>query len=102
MPSLSDNDQLSQSGYATVYRPRDEGDLALAESMLKAAGIEYFTLNEDVQDVFGWGRFPAGFNVVTGSIEIQVAEADAAYAGELLAGLSGGYAAGEEVEGDAE
>ena len=72
----------------TVYWASDAGDLALAKSMLQAAGIEYATCNESVQDVFGWGRFPTGLNMAMGMVQIQVRDPDAEYARELLGGLT--------------
>ena len=74
----------------TVFWAADAGDLALAKSMLQEAGIEYATLNESVQDIFGWGRFPGGLNVAMGMVQVQVRDSDAAYARELLDSLASG------------
>jgi hypothetical protein len=55
--------------------------------MLQEAGIEFCARNEEIQDVFGWGRFPGGVNLAMGPVELQVREPDAAYAAELLQGI---------------
>lgn len=81
----------------TVYWAPGAGDLALAKSMLQEAGIEYATLNESVQDVFGWGRFPTGLNVAMGMVQVQVREPDAEYARELLSGVDAGDAPAGDV-----
>jgi hypothetical protein len=67
-------------GPATVLSTSDPGLLAVAQSLLEAAGIEYFVKgdNERIVPPFaGWA-------------ELQVAAADAAEARELLADLQAG------------
>lgn len=61
--------------------------IALAKSILMSAGIEFSVRNEEVQDLFGYGRFPGGSSLLMGPIEIAVAEEDASDARALLAGL---------------
>lgn len=61
--------------------------IALAKSILMSAGIEFSVRNEEVQDLFGYGRFPGGASLLMGPIEIAVAEEDASDARALLAGL---------------
>ena len=46
--------------------------------LLNSADIEYFSLNEGVQDLFG------GLNIVSTGIEIQVAEENVEKATELI------------------
>ena len=72
----------------TVFRHGGPAEVAVAKSVLQAAGIEFATRNEAVQDLFGWGRFPRGTNLFMGPIELQVRAGDAPYARELLAGTS--------------
>ena len=79
----------------TVFRPQNQGELALAKSMLQAAEMEFAVRNENVQDLFGWGRFPAGVNLLMGPIEVQVRAADAEFAEDLLRALSDGVDVGE-------
>lgn len=81
-----DSENARQPGFrlVTVFCASNEGELVLAKSMLQAAGIDFATRNEEVQDVFGWGRFPSGLNLAMGPVELQVREPDAEYARELL------------------
>jgi hypothetical protein len=62
-------------------------NVALAKSILGSAGIPSVALNEEVQDLVGLGRFPAGFNVVVGPVLILVPRAAAEDARLMLAGL---------------
>jgi len=71
----------------TVVRVGDPASIAVAKSVLQSAGIDFVTKNEYVQDLFGWGRFPRGANLVMGPIELQVREQDAHDAIELLKGI---------------
>jgi hypothetical protein len=72
----------------TVLRARDAAELLVAKSVLQAAGIEFATKNECVQDLFGWGRFPRGANLFMGPVELQVRSCDARDAQELLEGVT--------------
>jgi len=71
----------------TVVRVGDPASIAVAKSVLQSAGIDFVTKNEFVQDLFGWGRFPRGTNLVMGPIELQVRAEDARDALELLEGV---------------
>jgi len=55
--------------------------------MLESAEISFVTKGESVQDLIGWGRFPAGLNFVVGPVEFQVTVEDAEEARRLLEGL---------------
>jgi hypothetical protein len=57
--------------------------------MLQAAQVDFATRNEEVQDIFGWGRFPTGENLAMGRIALQVRQEDASFAKQLLSSLSG-------------
>ena len=80
----SEREHEAEFRLVTVFAAADAGQVVLAKSMLQAAGIEYVSRNEDVQDVFGWGRFPTGLNIAMGPVELQVREEGADYARELL------------------
>jgi len=76
------NDQL-----VTVFRTADTVLLALAKAALDAQHIRYVTAGEGVQDLIGMGRFPAGFNAITGPVRIQVTAENADRAREALKGI---------------
>jgi putative signal transducing protein len=71
----------------TVLETGDPGLLAVAKSLLESAEIHYFAKGEAVQDLFGIGRFGAGFNAFTGPVQLQVAFSDADEAIRLLRDL---------------
>jgi hypothetical protein len=71
----------------TVLESGDPAILAVAESLLEDAGIEFFPVGEGVQDLFGWGRI-GGFSPVVGPVRIQVAAEDAEEAAALLRELT--------------
>jgi len=81
----------------TVLETGDPGLLAVAKSLLEDAGIPYFAKGEAIQNLFGAGTFGTGFNVVTGPVELQVAECDAAQAHALLIDLASSAGGLEEV-----
>jgi hypothetical protein len=56
--------------------------------MLQAAEVDFVARNEEVQDIFGWGRFPGGMNLAMGAVELQVRREDAPFALELLRTLA--------------
>jgi hypothetical protein len=71
----------------TVFRAGRDDLVALAQSMLQSAEIEYAVRGDSVQDVMGWGRFPRGNSIIAGPIEIQVRREDAEDARNILASL---------------
>lgn len=71
----------------TVFRTGSAVLIAVAKAALDAEEIRYVVTGEGVQDLFGVGRFPAGYNAVTGPIRIQVAAENAELAREALAGI---------------
>jgi Putative prokaryotic signal transducing protein len=71
----------------TVFRTGSAVLLAVAKASLDAEGIRYVVTGEEIQDLFGVGRFPARYNAVTGPVRIQVAMENAERAREALAGL---------------
>jgi hypothetical protein len=71
----------------TVFRTGDAVDLAIAKAALDAEQIRYVVEGELIQDLIGLGRYPAGFNAVTGPIRIRVTAENAARALEALVGI---------------
>lgn len=67
----------------TVFATSDPVRVALAKVALEAEGIPFVAKGEGVQDLFGVGRL-GGTNLITGPVQIQVAEAHAARALERL------------------
>jgi hypothetical protein len=72
----------------TVFSSGDPALIALAKSLLEAEDIEYFIRAEAVQDLLGWGRIGAGYNIATGPTEFVVRDDDAERARELLHDLA--------------
>lgn len=68
----------------TVFRASNPIESAIAESILRSAGVDFLSRGGYVQDLFGLGRFPRGMNLIVGPIEIQVRSEDAADAAALL------------------
>lgn len=61
--------------------------IAVGKSILIDAGIPFGIRNEEVQDLFGYGRFPTGNSLIMGRIEMIVPAEHAEVARVLLAGL---------------
>jgi hypothetical protein len=72
---------------ATVFRSGNAALIAVAKAALDFEQIRYVVTGEGVQDLFGLGRFPAGYNAVTGPVRIQVAAENAERAREALVGI---------------
>jgi hypothetical protein len=77
----------SRLDLVTVFRAGAPADILVAKSVLQASCIDFVTKNEGIQDLFGWGRFPRGTNLVMGPIELQVRSCDAQDALDLLKGI---------------
>ena len=73
----------NDSKLVTIYKPQDRAEYYVISGLLDSAGIEYFSLNEGVQNLFGAGEL-GGFNIATGGIEIQVAENNVDKVNELI------------------
>jgi hypothetical protein len=56
----------------TVFRTGDPGQIAFIKSLLEDSEIPYSVKSEGIQDLFGIGRLGAGYNFITGPVEIQV------------------------------
>jgi len=72
----------NESKLITIYISQNKADILtkipIIEALLNSAGIEYFSLNENVTNLYG------GLNIVSGGIEIQVAEENVEKANELI------------------
>jgi len=71
----------------TVFRTGDVVLIALAKAALDGERIRYVVEGEGLQDVIGMGRFPAGYNAVTGPVRIQVTAQNAERALKALVGI---------------
>ena len=72
----------NDSKLITIYISQNKTDILtkipIIEAILNSAGIEYFTLNENVTNLYG------GLNIVSRGIEIQVSEENVEKATELI------------------
>ena len=72
----------NDSNLITIYLSQNKTDILtkipIIEALLNSAGIEYFSLNENVTNLYG------GLNIVSGGIEIQVAEENVDKVNELI------------------
>ena len=80
---VSKGDKMSNdSKLITIYISQNKADILtkipIIEALLNSAGIEYFSLNENVTNLYG------GLNIVSGGIEIQVAEENVDKVNELI------------------
>jgi hypothetical protein len=75
--------QEPSSEMVTVLVVEEPGTQALAESVLREAGVPFAVRNAGVQHLVGGGQI-GGVNVATGPPQIQVASADALRANTLL------------------
>ena len=67
----------------TVFKTNDPGLLAVAQSLLEDANIEFFVVGQSAS-----GLYPGGATGPYGVPEIRVAAADADEAGQLLKALA--------------
>ena len=89
-PPRSTESQRAPDPYlelVTVFESGNAVLTAIAKSVLLSAEIPFAARGEQVQELFGLGRFPGGVNLVTGPVCIEVASADRDVAAELLDGL---------------
>jgi len=66
-----------------VLATGDSGIIAIAQSLLENAEIDYFVRGDGLQDLFGLGRL-TGYSYLMGPAEFLVRADDAARAHELL------------------
>ena len=72
----------NDSKLITIYISQNKADILtkipIIEALLNSAGIEYFSLNENVTNLYG------GLNILSRGIEIQVAEENVEKTNELI------------------
>jgi len=71
-------------GLVTVLETDDPAELALAESLLREAGIPFVKRGDYLHNQFVFGALGLGFNDVAGAVVIQVAEEHAEAADQAL------------------
>ena len=81
VPDINDEENRP----VTVLATQDEALVAVAESLLQGAGIEYVVTNRIFQDLVGYGRL--GANMAAGVIRIVVARSNAESARMVLENL---------------
>lgn len=81
---LFSSDEKEGDRFVTILRTGNQGQIAIAKSLLDEAGIPYLAKSEGVQDLFGAGRLGGGYNYITGPVEIQVRTSDESEALDLL------------------
>jgi hypothetical protein len=72
----------------TVLETGDPAELALAESLLREAGIPFFKKGDQLQNLFAMGTLGFGFSPVAGPAVLQVTEEHAETAEQILADLA--------------
>ena len=72
--------------FITVFESGDPALIAVAESLLKGAGIQYFVFQNELQDLIGVGRM-GGLNPIVGPVRFQVEKIHAEQATVLLSKL---------------
>lgn len=69
--------------FVVISTPASEVERMLVESLLSDAGISYSLRNVDVQNLFGAGQI-GGSNIITGPVQVIVAESDAELALDIM------------------
>jgi hypothetical protein len=87
---------------STVLETSDAGLIAVAKSLLETAEIPFVVRGENIQDLFGAGRFPGNINVLVGPVELQVDAQDKGEALAILEDLIKDSLRGEEPANDEE
>lgn len=85
---------LKRSGYpfVTVFSTGNPALISLSKSLLEDADIPFMAKGEGVQDLFGIGRIgSAGYNLITGPVEIQVPSNYEKEARAILADVESSY-----------
>jgi len=67
----------------TVLETSDPAELAFVESLLRSAGVPFFTRGDHLQSLFALGAI-GGYNAVAGPVSIQVSEEHAEAAAQIL------------------
>lgn len=96
--SLPDEPGPAYQEIVTIYSAPSILLLDMAQSILRAAGIEYFVKGELIQNIIGLGSYGGSFNLSVGPPEIQVAPEDVEDAKTLLKDLDESEYSDEESE----
>jgi hypothetical protein len=83
-PSPPPPDERPNIELVKVWEGGNPALLAVIESVLEDAGIEYSTTSENLQDLFAWGRVGSGFNYLIGPVKFFVRAEDESEARTLL------------------
>jgi len=73
--------------YISVLSAANFPQFLVAESILRSAGITFYSSGERLQSLFGCGSMMIGYDPIVGPMQIQVAKKDADAARELLKDL---------------
>lgn len=87
---MCEENKFEHNYFVTVLSTGDQTLIAVAKSILEAAGIHYIVKGEKLQDLFGVGRIGWGFNPIVGPVEIQVTRDNEEKAKQLLEDLREG------------
>ena len=85
-----------------VFEGGNPAILPLVESVLDEAGIEFSTSSENLQDLFGGGRFGGGWNYLIGPVKFFVREEDEQNARAVLAVMAADLPAAPPEDGEAD
>jgi len=99
-PELEENQHRIE--LSTVLETSDAGLIVIAKSLLEAAEIPFMVRGEEIQDLFGIGRFPGNINVLVGPVELKVTAQYKDEALAILADLMNDSLAGDESVDDEE
>jgi hypothetical protein len=80
-------DERANIELVKVYEGGNPALIAVVESLLDNAGIEFSTTSENLQDLFAWGRFGGTFNFAIGPVMFYVRKEDESEALALIAHL---------------
>lgn len=81
-------DEIVFESFVPVMTLDGAAMVSFAKSLLEAADIRFVVSNEQMQDLFGVGRFGTGWSVVTGAPVVLVEPSRADEARDLLATMS--------------
>ena len=81
---VKSEDFCSYEEFVPVFKIGNAALVPFVKSLLQSADIRFFVKGERVQDLFGFGRFGPGFNLITGPPTVYVEPDRAEEARELL------------------
>lgn len=90
-PSRNEDESVLYEEFVRVLEVTNAAIVPVIQSLLQSAEIRFFIKGEGVQDLFGWGRFGAGYSLVTGPPAVYVEPERAEEARELLADVGMGH-----------